>query len=562
MAGIRSARGERFLRARQRAFGVARPVRRHGIGFERVRGVPGAARQQRGVDRGLGDLQRIGDAPLHEQRERLEGEPTGDHRALSRGACEDEAASEVIERVVDALEAECCRRDALDEVDALDEPLVGQHARARSAPSSRSASASLTLPSEQFERLLSIAATKVVSWSTPLPTSTAWAKRARLRELATPVVVERDLDQERSAPRGCSRLERLQCCTKSSRDSSGPPVRRFALAILTISSARATGSSSGNSASDCSSAPIDASYAPADGERRRRLVEQVEAPAVVGIRRQEPQRGEQPAAGGERRVRRNFVRAFHEHRDRVLVTEPRRPLDVMSEHACRSMDAGECLRRPLVRAELPRARRAVVDGTADDRVSEAKVPGRLGGADEVGREQLVERDLHRRLRQFGDERDEARHERLARDRGRVRRSPGVRRQGRELGADRSRDRRRWRPSLAGVFDRQRTAGCGGVAGPHQLFEVEGIPAALVVEEGAELRVEGGVHQRLRLLFGERLRARAEPPTPRAPVRRARRGRRAGSRYANAPITGATEPTEHVRDHLDRARRRPIARRRG
>ena len=246
--------------------------------------------------------------------------------------------------------------------------------------------------------------------------------------------------------------------TRSSRDSSGPPVRRFALAILTISSARATGSSSGNSASDCSSAPIDASYAPADASadvasssRSRRRP----SSAFGGNRRNA---ASNQAPGGERRVRRNFVRAVHEHCDRVLVTEPRRPLDVMSERACRSVDAGERLRSPLVRAELPRARRAVVDGTPDDRVPEAKVPGRLGGADEVGRDQLVERLLHGGLRQFGDKGDETRHERLARDRGRVGRSPCVRRQGRELGANCSSDRRRRRPSLAGIFDRQ--AHCG------------------------------------------------------------------------------------------------------
>ena len=70
-----------------------------------------------------------------------------------------------------------------------------------------------------------------------------------------------------------------------------------------------------------------------------------------------------------------------------------------------------------VRTELPHARRAVVDGPAHDGMTEAEVPRRFGGADEVGREELVEPDLHGRLRQFGDEGDEPGHERLARDRG-------------------------------------------------------------------------------------------------------------------------------------------------
>ena len=64
---------------------------------------------------------------LHEQRERLEREPAGDRRTLSGGPCEHEASAQVIERVVDVLEPERGGRDALDEVDALDEPLVGQH---------------------------------------------------------------------------------------------------------------------------------------------------------------------------------------------------------------------------------------------------------------------------------------------------------------------------------------------------------------------------------------------------------------------------------------------------
>ena len=199
--------GERFLRARQRPFGVARPVGRHGIGFEGVRGVPGAPRQQRGVDRGLGDVERLGDVPLHEVCERLEGEPTGDHRPLAGRAGHDEPPLEEGERVVDALEPERRRCDPLDEVDALDEPVVGQE---RERPlrfvevDERLGDPALGAVGEAAEHRGHERGERV---------GPARHHRARqgasLRELAPPVVVERDLDEQRRDGR-VLRLERLQ----------------------------------------------------------------------------------------------------------------------------------------------------------------------------------------------------------------------------------------------------------------------------------------------------------------------------------------------------------------
>ena len=256
-------------------------------------------------------------------------------------------------------------------------------------------------------------------------------------------------------------------------------------------------------------------------------------------------------------MRRDFVRAVDQHRDRLLVTEFRRPLDVMRVRARGSMEAGEGDRGARVRTELPRARCAVVDGPADDGVPEAEVPGGFGGADEVGRQELVEPDLHGRLRQFRDEGDEPGHERLAGDRGGIRGSPRVGRQCRELGADRGRDRRWRRPSLAGIFDRQGTARCGGVARPHELFEVERVAAALVVEQRPELGVEGGIDQRLGLLLGER--RELQPAADAGAHRHVERHREARGRV---PVRERShhrppEAPEHVRDHLDRRRVRPL-----
>ena len=149
--------------------------------------------------------QRLGDAALHEARERLEGEPAGDHRPLAGRARDDEAALEVVERVVDVLEPERRRCDPLDEVDALDEPVVGQQ-RERALRfvevDERLGDPALGAVGEAAEHRGHERGELV----DPRARHHRARQRASLRELAPPVVVERDLDEQR-------------------RDGSGSPTR-------------------------------------------------------------------------------------------------------------------------------------------------------------------------------------------------------------------------------------------------------------------------------------------------------------------------------------------------
>ena len=96
--------GRRLARAGQRAGRVARGRARHRVGPQRPHRELVVAGQHRGVGRGLGHGDRLGDPSLHEQRVGLEHEQTRDERALTGRLRQPQRPARVLERVVDALE--------------------------------------------------------------------------------------------------------------------------------------------------------------------------------------------------------------------------------------------------------------------------------------------------------------------------------------------------------------------------------------------------------------------------------------------------------------------------
>ena len=122
--------------------------------------------------------------------------------------------------------------------------------------------------------------------------------------------------------------------------------------------------------------------------RRRHLREQAQRlrEPVCSVRRCEP--------------RRRLARLAKEG-DGGKVALPRGPLDVMCARDGRRAARRECIRTPLVRAEPPRGGGCLVDGSADERVTEAEPPRNFGRADEVESHQPVEGINRRGLRGRG-----------------------------------------------------------------------------------------------------------------------------------------------------------------
>ena len=148
---------------------------------------------------------------------------------------------------------------------------------------------------------------------------------------------------------------------------------------------------------------------------------------------------------------------------------------------------------------------ACVDGVAHDRVAEDEPPRHLGRADELEREQLVERREAVALVALGDRRDQLGLERLARHRGRLQESPRAVGELLELLGERRGHRARnvlLHPCDGGMRR-------GGAAAARKLLEVEGITAGLPVQAPA-LALLDVLKQRVRL--SRAARSRLRPPS--------------------------------------------------
>ena len=128
--------------------------------------------------------------------------------------------------------------------------------------------------------------------------------------------------------------------------------------------------------------------------------------------------------------------------DGAVVAELRRVLDVVRarDHAgAATLQGGG---RAGMGGEPPAARRALVDGMADDRVAEREPPRRARRPHERARQQVVQRPQRVRLRDAGGLRRQARLERVADHGGAVEHEPRVWAELRKLGRNRQRHRGR------------------------------------------------------------------------------------------------------------------------
>ncbi len=219
-------------------------------------------------------------------------------------------------------------------------------------------------------------------------------------------------------------------------------------------------------------------------------------------RAEQPQGGLEPARGDGRCAGGGLVAGLLEHRGGGLVADAGRALHVMRSRGQRARPVGQRRRRARVRLEPPRLAGAVVDRAADQGVAEAVAARDLGGAGEVGGQQLVDRRQRRALVHPGRRGGEVQVERLARHRGAPPEPPGALRQPADLlphgGGHRGRDAHLIRARHGG----------GHHGRPRQLFEVERVPAALAIER--RLR---DAQQRV----GLRLAQRPEPDLAHEPV---------------------------------------------
>ena len=132
-------------------------------------------------------------------------------------------------------------------------------------------------------------------------------------------------------------------------------------------------------------------------------------------------------------------------------------------------------------------------------MAESKAAGHVRGPDEVEPEEHVQRVEHGGNVAIGDRGDQLGFERIARDGGRLQREPSRRGDREQLlldrGDDRTRDGFGQRLGTRSLLDSRR------VAGPRQLFHVEGIAAAFAIQLCARPLVDACADQPLGLLRG-------------------------------------------------------------
>ena len=155
---------------------------------------------------------------------------------------------------------------------------------------------------------------------------------------------------------------------------------------------------------------------------------------------------------------------------------------------------GQGERTALVRQQPPAAQRALVDGTAHERVTEAEAARDVGVADEVAAQEVVERGHRDLLAHAGRRGGQLGLERVARHRGAREHEARVAGELRELPRERGRDRAR----DLDAGQRHRRPGRDAPRGAGELLEVERVPAA-----GGEDRVGGVADQLTRLGLGQR-----------------------------------------------------------
>ena len=219
---------------------------------------------------------------------------------------------------------------------------------------------------------------------------------------------------------------------------------------------------------------------PARGcERAGHSREDLDAPRALLPCWQQPQGRFEPVRGRRGCARRRLAAGVEEQLDRVLVADRGRPLDVTGARRRRRAPVCERDRRPAVRAQPPARRRGPVRDPPDEWVAEPEAPGRVGRAQDVAGDELVERREHGVLSELGDLGDELQLERVPRDRRRLCHLAGLRRDALQLREQGSPYRHRQLP----VVDEGRCAR-PRPHGPRKGEEIERVAATRRVERAA------------------------------------------------------------------------------
>ena len=248
---------------------------------------------------------------------------------------------------------------------------------------------------------------------------------------------------------------------------------------------------------------------PGRGSRGSELLEQAEPPFVV--RREDSQRGAEPAGRRGRSTLDGRAPGLHQRGDRVLVARLGAELQVVGAQRRPRAASLERGRHPRMRPEPPAAPRARVHGAAHERMAEGEA-ARVAQAHEVGRQQLVQRGQRVPDRHLPRRCGELGIERLPRHGGALEHEPGGGTQRLQLTRERVRDRLRYP-------HRHVVRGAGGrweAGRAQQLLEVERIAAAVADQDLARGAGHPGADQRLR--FGRRERREVDPLQHAAPLR--------------------------------------------
>jgi hypothetical protein len=216
------------------------------------------------------------------------------------------------------------------------------------------------------------------------------------------------------------------------------------------------------------------------GQRRERLVEQARRRLALGQRDQQPQplartrdvlwqqpqRSAVPARSRSGRTRGGGCARADQDADRRDVARLRAALQVMSASGQRPSVLLERARRPRVGAQAPALRGGVIDRAAHQRMTEAIAPRNVGGRQQRGVEQDVERGQRRLLREAGSGDRDVEADRIADDGARTHEALGVLGQGANLLVEGQRN-------AARHIARRDRRGCRGA---RELLEVERVAA--------------------------------------------------------------------------------------
>ena len=217
-------------------------------------------------------------------------------------------------------------------------------------------------------------------------------------------------------------------------------------------------------------------------QRSRASEEKLDALLRRRGRRQQAQGFREPVRGARRRQPDGFLAGLAQHGDCARVALARRALDVMGAGRSCGPPRRERLGAALVGAQSPAAGRRLVDRATNERMPKTEASGHVGCANQIEFQQLVDRLHHGGLRHLGRGRGQLRLERIACHRRSFQHETFGVRQERELLCERRGDGRRNSDRRQRRLVVYRRCSARAVERPGELFEIEGVAAALRIED--------------------------------------------------------------------------------